>query len=1026
MKRYIVLLICSLFMFAFFPGCTDYSASYGEAGSVIGGGGGSGGESALVNGQGGGSAADGSNSDADGGGGSVFDSDTESCLVNGQGGGVDRHSSMSRLGAALFVATDGDDGNPGSEALPLATLAGARNKIRSMKSDGGLPEGGVTVYVRGGLYHAVETVCFDERDSGTRTSPVRYCAYPGESPVFTGGAYIRGADFVKVTDAEMLSRLYPDARGSVLCYDLFANGFTADDLDYSKDFWQDGNLREFAAAEYYENGYATPRLQVFIDDDALHLARYPNKTEGIFTENPYNQYLMIHDVVESGFDPVTEQPNGKPCSFKYYEDRVSRWKNLEDIIVFGMTGWEFFGTEVVAEKFDVKSQIVTLRAAPVSGVQERGRFAFANVFEELDRPGEYYIDKDAGVLYLYPTKDMECAVVKLSRFEGSYMIKSEGASYVTFAGLSFELTKKSVMLITGGENCAVEDCTFKNFGVDGVIIGDSVTATYDFALACGTDDFERLLDDAEAAVNGYNHRVTGCLFLNTGRKAAVINSGSVGRREPGGAVFENNIVRHSGLIGSCYFSGLGINGCGITVRNNTFMFCLGQAINGNVIDTTITYNEFCDSPCDMAEDTGAIYLNYLNQNEGVLIRYNYFHDITNRGHLSYGFGFARRGVAAYDNLQPFRDFSYNVVYNVPCIENLIDHISPKTIVGNIFIDCDYVLEYPGEFLRDLYGGEDGAEFITTDKGYSVSRYYLSGLYKDPYWRGKYPETYEFYEYMASEKKDLYPVISRVCDNLIVYLEKEMNGRSTQLPDYVPADPKYGKVDNNRFFFSDPGFADADGYDFQLSEEAAALYGFEWLDMSRIGASAGVAEAAGGAGAAGAAGVAGAAEAAGAAGAAGVASCTRVHERKNDPLSDVAADKVVVARLVGEPAPLSMVSVWREVVPGEWAWFCDSAVVYDGNMYMTGFPVKPGGTYTIYYPGDAVHPGQFMGGFTGASTTGSLSPGGFSTGDSPPGGFPPGDSPPDGVESFTVEPDHDMWDLYTFALAYRTYEQHSVS
>ena len=907
-------------------------------------------------------------------------------------------------GTVLYVSPDGEDGGPGSESGPLATLAGARDRIREIKAASGLPEGGFIVYFRAGVYAVTETVCFSENDSGTESSPIRYAAYPGETPVFTGGAYISGAEFERVTDASALSRLRPEARNEALCFDLFANGFTIGDLDYSRDFWQAGNLREYESAEYYENDFATPRLQVFIDDDALYPARYPNKVEGIFADNPYNSYLMIQDVVETGFDAVTEQPNGRPCAFRVYDERIRDWENLEDIIVFGMTGWEFFRSEAVVESIDAEEQIVTLRAAPASGVMERGRYAFANVFEELDRPGEYYIDRNTGILYLYPTKSMADAVVKLPLFEGSYMIKAEGASYLTFSGLTFELTKKSVMRITGGECCAIESCVFKNFSIDGVVIGEGVISTFDYAAAYGTEEFSRYIDETTAADNGLNHRVAGCAFLNTGRRAAVINSGSFGRRVSGGAVFENNTIRHSGLIGSCYFSGLHIAGCGITVRNNTFLFCLGQAISGDVVDTEIVYNEFCDCPCDMAEDTAAVYLNYLNQNDGVLVRYNYFHDITNRGYLGAGFGFARRSVVGYDNLQPFRDFSYNVVYNAPCAGNLIDHISPATAVGNIFIDVDYALEYPGEHIRELYGGEPGYDFITSDSGYSLSHYYSSGLYADPLWREYYPDMYAYYEYMANEKSDMRHVMSQVCDNIIVFLDKGPSGRATELPEDVPVDPQYGRVANNRFFYGDPGFADADAYDFQLSGEAAALYGAEWLDMSVIGAPGGLAE------------------------------LTRAHERAGDPLRNVSADMEVAIQLIGTaggPNTLSMLTIWREVVPGEWAWFGESALGFDGNMYLSVFPVKPGGTYAVYYPGDAVYCGQFMGCATGTSPAGAAIPAGamvpagattaagmaIPTGATTPASVPSpaGEPPPDGVATFTAEPGRNIWDLIMFEL-----------
>ncbi|MDR1070643.1 MAG: cell wall-binding repeat-containing protein, partial [Gracilibacteraceae bacterium] len=873
----------------------------------------------------------------------------------GGGGGTPVVSAFS-----IYIAPSGNDSADGTATSPLATLAGARDKIRALKESSGLPDGGVTVYVRGGTYPVTEPVFFDESDSGTANAPIRYAAYPGETPVFNGGVYIKGSEFSEIIGEAESARLSRKAQDEVLCYDLFANGFSDDDLDYAKDFWQAGNLKEYVADEYYANDYSIPRMQVFIDDDALYPARYPNKTDGIFAENPYNQYLMIPEVLETGFDPDTERLNEKQCVFKTYEERIKDWKSLEDIVIFGMIGWEFFQDEIVAENIDTENMTITLRGAPSSGVMERGRYAFSNVFEELDAPGEYYIDKNTGMLYIYPTKDMKNAAVKISRFDESYIIDASGASHLAFSGLTFELTKGSVFHIAGGENCSVENCTLKNFGINGVTLGEWVLSIGNFAAVYDAEDkeeFQRYLGERSTAENVIGHKITGCTFLNTGHAAADIRSCHSGYREPGGAVFASNTVKHSGLIGSAYRSGLLLSGCGITVTGNAFLFCRGQAIDGNIIDTEITYNEFCDSPSDMAEDTGAIYLNYMGQNDGVKIRYNYFHDITNRGHYNYGFDYARRSVAGYDNAQPFRDFSYNVIYNTPGIPNPMSPVSPSTTVNNVFIDCDYVLDYPDEYIRDHYKGETGREIIETLN--TLPNYYLNGLYKDPLWRENYPDLYEFYEYMANEKQDMRPVMAQVYNNLIVYLDKRMSGRATELPETVEADAKYGRVENNHFLYADPGFTRARDHNFQLSRQTAAQYGVEWLDMSKIGAPGGLAQ------------------------------LDRLSDHYADPLWGVAADKEISVEILGGQH-YAMVSFWRQVTPDVWEWAFDAAL---NGEFAASFPAKPNGTYTAFYQGDENYPPQFMGGIIGTV----------------------GDAPPDGAETFTVEPEHGQWDYFPFKL-----------
>ena len=54
--------------------------------------------------------------------------------------------------ASFTIATNGDDKNPGTQQQPFATLEGARGAIRNLKKRSGLPPGGVTVWIHGGIY----------------------------------------------------------------------------------------------------------------------------------------------------------------------------------------------------------------------------------------------------------------------------------------------------------------------------------------------------------------------------------------------------------------------------------------------------------------------------------------------------------------------------------------------------------------------------------------------------------------------------------------------------------------------------------------------------------------------------------------------------------------------------------------------------------------------------------------------------------------------------------------------------------
>ncbi|RIQ36701.1 right-handed parallel beta-helix repeat-containing protein [Jiangella rhizosphaerae] len=89
----------------------------------------------------------------------------------------------------IVVAPDGDDANPGTEAAPLRTLMAAQQAVRDLST---IPDGGVSVLLRGGRYELPDTLAFDARDSGRAGHPVTWAAWPGERPVLDGGRLVDG------------------------------------------------------------------------------------------------------------------------------------------------------------------------------------------------------------------------------------------------------------------------------------------------------------------------------------------------------------------------------------------------------------------------------------------------------------------------------------------------------------------------------------------------------------------------------------------------------------------------------------------------------------------------------------------------------------------------------------------------------------------------------------------------------------------------------------------------------------------
>lgn len=90
----------------------------------------------------------------------------------------------------FYVATNGDDGNPGTRKQPFATISRARDAVREIILTG--KDMDVAVWLAGGEYELTETVLFRPEDGGRPGQTITYGALPGEKPILSGGRRISG------------------------------------------------------------------------------------------------------------------------------------------------------------------------------------------------------------------------------------------------------------------------------------------------------------------------------------------------------------------------------------------------------------------------------------------------------------------------------------------------------------------------------------------------------------------------------------------------------------------------------------------------------------------------------------------------------------------------------------------------------------------------------------------------------------------------------------------------------------------
>src|ERR1035437_9177648 len=122
---------------------------------------------------------------------------------------------------SLFVAADGNDGNPGTKDKPFATLERARDEVRKLKKDNA-PTSPVTVEVRAGTYFRERTFKLSTEDSGTAKAPVVYRGYDKERPLLIGGKPVKG--FAQYKDQILVADVNKQGLKGVAFRQLFFNG----------------------------------------------------------------------------------------------------------------------------------------------------------------------------------------------------------------------------------------------------------------------------------------------------------------------------------------------------------------------------------------------------------------------------------------------------------------------------------------------------------------------------------------------------------------------------------------------------------------------------------------------------------------------------------------------------------------------------------------------------------------------------------------------------------------------------------
>ena len=646
----------------------------------------------------------------------------------------------------FFVSTKGSAAGPGSKQRPLGSLEQARDAIRRLKASGGLPVGGVTVHVRGGVYPVRETFKLTADDSGRADAPVRYLAYEDETPRFSGGVTLDG--FEPVTDTVILARLPEEARKDVRCVDLKACGVS--------------DLGHIEPRGYGLSGYpGKPWVDLYVHGRAMRLARWPN-----------DGFLKVGKVHGGRF---RSDESGSPGEFEYGGQRPQRWKTTEDVWMFGYWVHLWAGRSVKVARLDTERSRLTTAGRSSYGYREGQPYYFFNVLEELDEPGEWYLDRMSGVLYLYPPTDFAGSAVQFSVLSAPFVVIKDTA-HVTLGGLVFELGRAEGAVIVDGLDNLLSGCTFRQLGTNGLIIS-----------------------------GGTGHGVLGCDIHTLGAGGIRMTGGDRRTLTPGNHFVENCHVYDFTRIDRVYAPAVHLDGVGNRIAHNLFHDSPHHAMRVEGYEQTVEFNEI-HSVVYEADDQAGIDMFGNPAYRGNVLRYNFWHHIGS-GHDVAG----QSGIRLDDFISRVLVYG-NVFYRAAGgrfgavqihggKDNMVDN--------NLFVDCKHALSF------SPWGEKRWLERLSRDSTRAAVARGGVDISKPPH-ASRYPDLAH---------------ISENADRNFVWRNVAVN-----CGDFAIRESGKNQLMDNCSFTGRAGFANVDGRDFSLPEDSPIYdrLGFRPIPFDRIG------------------------------------------------------------------------------------------------------------------------------------------------------------------------------------------------
>ena len=575
----------------------------------------------------------------------------------------------------LYISPDGKNTNDGLTAdTPVKTFLRLSARINALREEN--PNSTIYVNFMDGEHQITTNVAFNAVSA--EGAPVVFRPHTGASPVITGAETKNASQLKDITDEAVLAKIKTSVQDKVK-YIKF------DSLTSSTD----------AKLWYYQS---TPGCLVYADGELMTIARWPN-----------DGYAYMNNVSYDSNSNIT---------FSYGDADAAKWLNSSSARYFGAPCYMWRWIPRAISAVDTEAGRVTIGESYDSAVKEGNPYFVYNLLEELDAPGEYYIDYTGRTVYIYPipgTSEISVAAYF------SPLLSLSGCKNLEIQNLTFKNSSGDGISVADCENIKITNCTFTGLGTKGIGVSES----------SGVE-------------------ISNCEISNNGMYGATISGG-----DRNTLTAANNIIKNCELYSNSQLAwyasaGITLGGVGCTAQNNVIYDMPQHAITFGGNNHLIKGNEIYDV-CLLGSDNGAIYSGRNWTMRGTVIEENYIHDV--KGYLGKG------GVNAVylDDMYCGTTVRNNLF--AFCSTGVFIHGGrDNNISGNMFVNCGRsvtIVNISSMGSAEYFDPETGS-FYTQAAALPCT---------GEIWRTAYPELYA--QLNESNEHAQYPKNNGVYDNISI-------------------------------------------------------------------------------------------------------------------------------------------------------------------------------------------------------------------------------------------------------------------